>query len=64
MGWDMAVASIGMDLKAMQFQQNYATAIQDMAMDNMELAAEELVDMVSASNPVQIPKGEFVDIYV
>ena len=63
MGWDMAVASIGMDLKAVQFQQNYAMAVQDLAMDSMKLAESEVLDMVSESGVPQIPKGEFIDVY-
>ena len=64
MGWDLTVASMGMEMKAMQFRQDYALAVQDMAMDNMKLAESEMLDMVSQSPVPQVPKGEFVDVYV
>ena len=64
MGWDLSVASMGMELNAMKFQQNYAVAVQDMAMDTMKLAESELADLVSAAPAAQPPKGEFIDIYV
>ena len=64
MGWDLAVASMGMELTAMQFQQNYAVAVQGLAKDAMDMAGKEITDLISEAPAPQIPKGEYIDVYV
>lgn len=54
-----AIASAAMSMKAAEFSVQYSTALQKKAMDGMELAAQELLEML----PPAPAKGEFIDTY-
>ena len=58
------IAALSMDLKAAQFSQQYAVAIEKQAMDLQEIAAREITDMMPQVNSVPvIPKGDYIDVY-
>ena len=57
----MDIASMAINMKAAQFQQNYSLAVVDKAMHTMEQAGQELSEMLPEA-PL-IPRGEFLDVY-
>ena len=58
------IAALSMDLKAVQFSQQYAVSIQKKAMDLEETVAGEIIEMMpDAANVPVVPKGEFIDVY-
>ena len=61
MDFSMEIASMAMNLKAAQYQQNYSLAVVDKAMDTMEQVGQELEEMLPEEIP--LPKGEFLDVY-
>lgn len=54
-----AIASSAMNMSAAQFSVQYSMAMERKAMDTMEMAAEEMLEMLSAVPP----KGQFIDTY-
>ena len=67
MDFTMSIASMAMDMKAAQFAQDYAVSLTSKVMDTQEqLAANEIREMMPQAPQVpeiQIPKGEFIDVY-
>ena len=54
-----SIASAAMSMSAAQFSVQYSTAMQKKAMETVELAAEELLEMLP-SNPSM---GQYIDTY-
>lgn len=54
-----SIASAAMDMSAAEFSVQYSTAMQRKVMDTMEMAAEELLDML----PDAPPMGQYIDTY-
>ena len=52
------VANMAMDMKAAQFAQNYAVAVEAKALDAMEEMGEGLLELMTS-----VPKGEYIDVY-
>ena len=52
------IARMAMDMKAAQFAQNYAIAVEAKALDAMEEMGQGLVELMTS-----VPKGEYVDVY-
>ncbi|MCI9647892.1 putative motility protein [Oscillibacter sp.] len=53
-----SIASAAMSMSAAQFSVQYATALERKAMDTMEMAAQELLNMLP-----DVPRGQFIDTY-
>ncbi len=53
-----SIASAAMSMKAMEFSVQYSSALERKAMDTMEMAAQELLNMLP-----DIPKGQYIDTY-
>ena len=54
------IASAAMNMKAAQFSQNYAIAVEAKALDAIEQMGNEMLELM---NSVSLPKGEFIDVY-
>ena len=54
-----SIASAAMSMKAAEFSVQYSTALQRKAMESMEMAAQELLNML----PDAPPMGQFIDTY-
>lgn len=54
-----AIASAAMNMSAAQFSVQYSSALQRKAMDSMEMAAQELLNMLPDSPPM----GQYIDTY-
>ena len=63
MDFAMDVAAMAMSMKSAALQQNYSLAMQKAVMNDMERSGQELLDMMPAEAPVQIPKGEVLDVF-
>lgn len=53
-----AIASAAMSMSAAQFSVQYSSALERKAMDTMEMAAQEMLNMLPG-----IPKGQYIDTY-
>lgn len=59
-----AIAGMAMDMSAAQFSVEYSMAITKKLMDTQELAAEEMLEMLSAVPTPPAPSmGQFIDTY-
>lgn len=54
-----AIASAAMSMSAAQFSVQYSSALERKAMDTMEMAAQELLEML----PAVPAKGQYIDTY-
>ena len=54
-----SIASAAMSMNAAQFAVQYSTALERKAMDTMEMAAQELLNML----PDAPAKGQYIDTY-
>lgn len=54
-----AIASSAMNMSAAQFSVKYSMAMERKAMDTMEMAAQELLEML----PDVPAKGQYIDTY-
>lgn len=54
-----SIASAAMSMSAAQFSVQYSTAMQKKAMETVELAAEELLEML----PSDPSMGQYIDTY-
>ena len=68
MSMSESVAAMAMDIKAMQFSQEYSLAIAKEVMDTTEaLQMNEINEMLpqvpNSGDIPAIPKGEFIDVY-
>ncbi|MCI8808587.1 MAG: putative motility protein [Oscillibacter sp.] len=54
-----AIASASMSMSAAQFSVDYAMAMTKKVMDTQELAAEEMLEMLPATQSL----GEYIDTY-
>ena len=54
-----SIASAAMSMSAAQFSVQYSTALERKAMDPMEMAAQELLNML----PDAPAKGQYIDTY-
>lgn len=54
-----AIAQASMQMSAAQFSVDYAMAVTKKVMDTQELAAEEMLEMLPATQSL----GEFIDTY-
>nr|WP_325186586.1 YjfB family protein [uncultured Oscillibacter sp.] len=54
-----AIASASMNMSAAQFSVQYSMAMERKAMDTMEMAAQELLEML----PAVPAKGQYIDTY-
>lgn len=54
-----AIAGAAMNMSAAQFAVQYSTAMERKAMDTMEMAAQELLEML----PPAPAKGQYIDTY-
>lgn len=54
-----SIASAAMSMSAAQFSVQYSTAMQKKAMETVELAAEELLEML----PSDPGMGQYIDTY-
>ncbi len=54
-----AIAQASMSMNAAQFSVNYAMAMTKKVMDTQEMAAEEMLEMLSSVQPM----GDFIDTY-
>lgn len=54
-----AIASASMSMSAAQFSTQYSMAMERKAMDTMEMAAQELLEML----PAVPAKGQYIDTY-
>lgn len=54
-----SIASAAMSMSAAQFSVQYFTALERKAMDTMEMAAQELLNML----PDAPAKGQYIDTY-
>ncbi len=60
----MSIARMAMDMKASQFTRDYATSLTKKVMDTQEeLAVNEIQNLMPQVPQIQIPKGEFIDVY-
>jgi len=55
-----SIAAQAMSISSAQFAQSYSIALQRKAMDNQELAAQEILEML----PQQPPLGQHIDVLV
>ncbi len=55
-----SIAAQSMSMSAAQFGQQYAISVQKKIMDNQEMAAQELLEML----PQQPAKGQYIDVLV
>ena len=68
MSMSESVAAMAMDIKAMQFSQEYGLAIAKEVMDTTEQLqmneVSELLPVMHNSGDIPaVPKGEFIDVY-
>lgn len=54
-----SIASAAMNMKAAEFSVQYSTALEKKAMDTMEMAAQELLEML----PDAPSMGQYIDTY-
>ncbi len=52
------IAGMAMDMQASQFSVQYSMALERKAMDTMELAAQEMLEMLP-----DVPMGQYIDTY-
>lgn len=57
-----AIASSAMAMQALQFQQSYAIAMTQKAMDTQELAGQELLEMLP-QQPQPVSTSRHLDVY-
>ena len=58
MNLSMQIAGMAMDMKAAQFAQNYAIAVEAKALDAMEEMGQGMLELMTS-----VPKGEYIDVY-
>ena len=54
-----SIASAAMNMKAAEFSVQYSVALEKKAMDTIEMAAQELLEMLPDSTPM----GQYIDTY-
>ena len=69
MDFSMEVAAMALSMNSAVMQQSYSAAMQKAVMKDMEAAGAELLEMMPEELPaqqmaVQIPKGDFIDVFV
>lgn len=58
-----AIASGAMAMQTLQFQQSYAIAVTQKAMDTQELAGQELLEMLPQQPQPPVGGGRHLDVY-
>lgn len=66
MGLTESIAALAMDMKSSQVAQNYSIALEKKVMDTQEQLATQMIDemLPDVQQLPQLPKGEFLDMYV
>lgn len=69
MDLSMELAAMALSMNSVVLQQSYSAAMRKTVMKDMEAAGAELLEMMPEELPAQqlaaqIPKGEFIDVFV